>query len=181
VDELIDELLQRLGPIFGGRIWVVLLEGDLAQLEAAMSKVDGSQLVGRRSRAARFRARAGLRAYAIVGLILVALLGAAIKLGPSSDGAPGGTYAPPGAAEAVLDDGTTNWATEANAACAKVQASGGGERQLVAALAQTGGSAPGSAAAIALAQRGLSTPDPAVALAARRALTAVGVPACAAP
>ena len=181
VDGLIDELLQRLGPIFGGRIWVVLMEGDFAQLEASMTKVDGSQLLGRRSRAARFRARAGVRAYVIAGLVLVALFGAAIKLGPSSDGAPSGTYASAEDAEKVLEDGTTNWAAAANAACAKARASGGDERQLVAALAETGGSAPGSANAIALAQRGLATPDPAVALAARRALTAVGAPACAAP
>ena len=124
---------------------------------------------------------------------------------------PTATYREPSSVDYVDPDGTSQWATTANATCATIRTRSGGaldgekrrelELRLMEALARTEGAPSGSAVAIALAQSRLTGLERAQAharagrqasanaelrkhdsnVSVERALTALGAPACAAP
>jgi Zn-dependent protease with chaperone function len=208
VDDVLQTALQRLEPILGDSVWVVILEGAYAPLEPAMDAVPDSRLVGRRRRAARLHRRAGIRSYGFAGIVVLAALVGLIRLLDGDSGAAIATESQRQSAGAPA--GVTAWAASANATCASIRANFGDpagratqvtlERALIEALAADATTSV-SAVAIGLAQRRLVTLEHALALeqegrrdrmsvelrrhdgdvTVRRALTALGAPDCAAP
>ena len=208
LDDLIQTMVERLEPILGDNFWVVIVECVYAPLEPAMNAIPDARLVGRRSRTVRLRRRASPRNYAVAGVVIMIALTGLIRLleGDRSDLTQPQPL--PTAAETPL--GISAWAEDANTACASLRAynpkppnrsaQAALERELIETLAITG-TAPGSTLAIELAEIRLATLEQALAyqqrglparaaadlkrhdtnLAPRRALTALGAPACAAP
>jgi Zn-dependent protease with chaperone function len=211
VDELIRTVVERLEVFLGASFWVVIIDGVYAPLAPAMNAVPDARIVGRRNRTARLHKRAGVRSVAVAALVVIIATVGLIRLLEGDSAAPTTTYMEPDAVDYVDPLGTSHWATTANATCAAIRAQykGGAdrearralERKLLHVLSSTEGTPPGSAAVIALAQSRLAGLDqaqayaragrPALATAewrqhdanvgVRRALTALGAPACAAP
>ena len=211
VDELIQTVAGRVEVLLGDRFWVVIVEGVYAPLAPAMAAIPGAQIVGRRYRTARLRRRAGLRSYAVAALVVVIGTFGLIGLIEPDHNEPTATYREPSSVDYVDPDGTSQWATTANATCATIRTQYGGaldgekrrelELRLMEALARTEGAPSGSAVAIALAQSRLTGLERAQAharagrqananaelrkhdsnVSVERALTALGAPACAAP
>jgi Zn-dependent protease with chaperone function len=210
VDELIQTVIERLGVFLDDHLWVVIIEGAYAPLAPAMEAVPDARVVGRRSRTARLRRRAGLGSYAVAALVVIIATVGLVRLLDSGTDEQTATYMKPGALD-FDPQGKTQWAMTVNARCSSIRARYGVppdrdgqlrlEAALLDALAAPVDTAPGSVAAIGLAQSRLASLEraqaharagqPARATAAlrkhdaslgvQRSLTALGAPACAAP